>query len=125
MFTLYIDDLPSVTETCKVILYADDNAIRIVTNEKHKLKTPLYGLNYMAIAKTWLDENKLTLNVKKCIGNNKPLNKAGYLDVKLYMDSIEQVGEFKYFEVWLDRKEQEGWCWVSQVELVREKCTIN
>ena len=62
-----------------------------------------------------------SINLSVCL----PLNKAGYLDVRLYMDSIEQVGEFKYFGVWLDRKGQEGWCWVSQVELVREKCTIN
>ena len=60
----------------------------------------------MEIVKTWRDENKLTLNVKKTksmlIGNKKLLNEADYLDVRLYMDSIEQVGEFKYLGVWLD-----------------------
>ena len=50
-----------------------------------------------------MDENKLTLNVKKTksmlIGNKKLLNEADYLDVRLDMDSIEQVGEFKYLGV--------------------------
>ena len=50
----------------------------------------------MEIVKTWLDENKLTLNVKKTksmlIGNKKLLNEADYLDIRLDMDSIEQVG---------------------------------
>ena len=58
----------------------------------------------MEIVKTWLDENKLTLNVKKTksmlIGNKKLLNEADHLDV--IMDSIEQVAEFKYLGVWLD-----------------------
>ena len=48
----------------------------------------------MTIVKTWLDENKLTLNVKKTksmlIGNKKLLNEADNIDVRL--DSIEQVG---------------------------------
>ena len=60
----------------------------------------------MAIVKTWLDENKLTLNVKKMksilLGNKKLLNEAEHLDVRLDMDSIEHVGEFKYLGVWLD-----------------------
>ena len=51
----------------------------------------------MAIVKTWLDENKLTLNVKKTksmlIGNKKPPNETEHLDVRLDMDSIAQVGE--------------------------------
>ena len=60
----------------------------------------------MAIVKTWLDENKLTLNVNKTksmlIGNKMLLNEADYLDVRLDMDSVDQVGEFKYLGVWLD-----------------------
>ena len=36
------------------------------------------------------------------IGNKKLLNEADYLDVRLDMDSIEQVGELKYIGVWLD-----------------------
>ena len=89
LFTLYINDLSAVTMTCKVILYADQHL-----NDD------------MAIVKTWLDENKLTLNVKKTksmlIGNKKLLNEAEHLDVRLDMDRIEQVGEFKYLGVWLD-----------------------
>ena len=34
--------------------------------------------------------------------NKKLLNEADYLDVRLDMDSIEQVGELKYLGVWLD-----------------------
>ena len=36
------------------------------------------------------------------IGNKKLLNEAEHLDVRLDMDRIEQVGEFKYLGVWLD-----------------------
>ena len=36
------------------------------------------------------------------IGNKKLLYEADYLDVRLYICSIEQVGEFKCLGVWLD-----------------------
>ena len=104
LFTLYINDLPSITKTCKVILYADDTAI--IYSDKQKAQIEKHLNNDMEIVKTWLDENKLTLNVKKTksmlIGNKKLLNEADYLDIRLDMDSIEQVGEFKYLGVWLD-----------------------
>ena len=104
LFTLYINDLPSVTKTCKAILYADDTAI--IYSEKQKEQIEKHLNDDMAIVKTWLDENKLTLNVKKTksmlIGNKKLLNEAEHLAVRLDMDSIEQVGEFKYLGVWLD-----------------------
>ena len=103
LFTLYINDLPSVTKTCNVILYADDTAI--IYSDKQKAQIEKHLNNDMEIVKTWLDENKLTLNVMKTksmlIGNKKLLNEADYLDVRLDMDSIEQVGEFKYLGVWL------------------------
>ena len=38
LFTLYINDLPSATKTCKVILYADDTAITYSDKQKEKLK---------------------------------------------------------------------------------------
>ena len=104
LFTLYINDLPSVTKTCKVILYADDTAI--IYSDKQKEQIEKHLNDDMAIVKTWLDENKLTLNVKKTksmlIGNKKLLNEAEHLDIRLDMDLIEQVGEFKYLGVWLD-----------------------
>ena len=63
LFTLYINDLPSVTKTCKVILYADDTAI--IYSDKQKALIEKHLNNDMEIVETWLDENRLTLNVKK------------------------------------------------------------
>ena len=78
----------------------------IIYSDKQKAQIEKHLNNDMEIVKTWLDENKLTLNVKKTknmlIGNKKLLNEADYLDIRLDMDSIEQVGEFKYLGVWLD-----------------------
>ena len=93
LFTLYINDLPSVTKTCKLILYADDTAI--IYSDKQKEQIEKHLNDDMAIVKTWLDENKLTLYVRKTksmlIGNKKLLNEAEHLDVRLDMDRIEQV----------------------------------
>ena len=72
----------------------------MVDYHKKKEQIEIHLNDDMAIVKTWLDENKLTLNVKKTknmlIGNKKLLNEAEHLDVRLDMDRIEQVGEFKY-----------------------------
>ena len=71
-------DLTSVTKTCKVILYADDTAI--IYSDKQKEQIEKHLNDDMAIVKTWLDENKLTLNVKKTksilIGKKNLLNEA-------------------------------------------------
>ena len=113
LFTLYINDLPSVTKTCKVILYADDTAI--IYSDKQKEQIEKHLNDDMAIVKTWLDEN-----VKKTksmlIGNKKLLNEAEHLDVRLDMDRIEQVGElksikeYKYFKRETKEHFRNLWC---------------
>ena len=37
LFTSYINDLPSVTKTCKVIIYADDTAIIYSDTQKAQI----------------------------------------------------------------------------------------
>ena len=59
LFTLYINNLPSVTKTCKVILQADDTAI--IYSDKQKAQIEKHRNNDMAIVKTWLDENKFNI----------------------------------------------------------------
>ena len=65
-------------------------------SDKQKEQIEKHLNNDMAIVKTWLNDNKLTSNVKKTksmlIGNKKQLNEADYVDVRLDMDSMEQVG---------------------------------
>ena len=112
-----IDDRPSVTKTCKVIIYADDTAIIYSDRQKEQIEKHLN--DDMAIVKTWLDENKLTLNVKKTknmlIGNKKLLNEAEHLDIRLDMDSIEHVEEFNYLGVWLDSSLK---CHINQINML-------
>ena len=55
LFTLYINDLPSVTKTSKVIIYAADTAI--IYSDKQKAQIEKHLDNDMAIVKTWLDKN--------------------------------------------------------------------
>ena len=73
-----------------------------MTNKKHTFFKKNLN-NDMAIVKTWLDEKKIKLNKTKSmlIGNKQLINKAECLNVRLYMDSIEQVGECKYLGVWI------------------------
>ena len=49
LFTLYINDLPSVNKTCTVIIYADDTAI--IYSDQQKAQIEKHLNNDMAIVK--------------------------------------------------------------------------
>ena len=63
LFTLYINDLPSCVDVCKVMMYADDTVIffsaPLISEIELQLNLELINLS------EWLSTNKLILNLKK------------------------------------------------------------
>jgi hypothetical protein len=107
LFTLYINNLSNViTNTnSKVTLYADDTAIFV----KGKSVSNINDIMNTEISKVakWLNENFLTLNVKKTKGmllctHQKMARKDNDLKVYINNSLIENVDKFKYLGVWLD-----------------------
>ena len=99
MFTLYINDLPSVVKDCKVVLYADDTALFVSGTDIVKIQKTLN--DDLARAYQWLNANKLTLNTKKtkCMlfGTNRKLGKVTpSMHIKIGDAVLEQVKHFKY-----------------------------
>jgi hypothetical protein len=63
LFTLFINDLPSVLLSTKVMLYADDNTVYHSCFDPHELKEILAaGLSRIV---GWLRINHLQKNIKK------------------------------------------------------------
>ena len=63
LFLLYINDLNQVIKFCKVHHFADDTNLLYLSNSFKKLnKLVIADLNHLV---NWLNENKISLNVKK------------------------------------------------------------
>ena len=63
LFLVYINDLPLSLKFQKVNLYADDTIISFSTNYIYIIKNAVN--EDLMLLKTWLNENKLSLNVTK------------------------------------------------------------
>ena len=107
LFTSYVNSLSSViTNTnAKVTLYADDTAIFV----KGKSVSNINDIMNTEISKVakWLNENVLTLNVKKTKGMllckiQKMTRRDSDLEVYINNSLIDNVDKFKYLGVWLD-----------------------
>lgn len=99
LFTLYINDLPTVIKDCKVVLYADDTALFASGNDISQIQKTLN--DDLARAHQWLNANKLTLNAKKTksmlFGTSKKLGQVTQsMHVKVGDAELEQVEQFKY-----------------------------
>ena len=104
LFSIYINDLPSIAEKSQAILYADDTAI-IYSAKNYLDVQQVLSADFNLIGK-WLVRNKLTLNVKKtkCMLFGTPTMLKNSVPLRLQHDSqdIEQVDVFKYLGVLLD-----------------------
>ena len=108
LFTLYINSLSSViTNTnAKVTLYADDTAIFFVNGKSVSNINDVMNTEISKVAK-WLNENFLTLNVKKTkamlLCNSQKLTRRD-TDLKVYINNslTDKLDKFKYLGVWLD-----------------------
>ena len=96
LFTMYIYDLPSHLNknTSKFCLYADDTAIFVRSQNVNEINRILN--DELAKVSDWLNNNKLTLNVKKTkvmlFGSKIKLSRNNdILDVKIKNSCVEQV----------------------------------
>lgn len=116
---LYINNLSSVIThlDSKVALYADDTAIFVRAKTIRAINDILnYELTHVA---EWLNNNFLTLNVKKTKGMilgtaQKLARKDTELEVYINESVIENVEKFKYLGVWLDP----SLTWSSHIEKI-------
>ena len=101
---MYVNDLPSVTKLCKVVLYADDTALFYAADDLQMIQSSLLS-DFLSVSK-WMDANRLILNVDKTksmiFGTHQRLRNRNLVlkskDLEIYV-----VSEFKYLGVVLDQ----------------------
>ena len=106
LFLIYINDISSVLEHCKVSLYADDTVIYISHHDVNEAVEMVQNdLNKLS---NWCTRNKLTINSKKtkyCIygmRSNIKKSKAIHTVLSLNNNILDRVCSYKYLGFILD-----------------------
>lgn len=119
LFVVYINDLPNVLESCCASLYADDTVIYCYGSSSQELSEKL-NQDLLTVAK-WLNEHKLTLNLKKpkcmIIGSNRKLESKVALTVSILDYNVENVCSFKYLGIFISA----DFTWTKHVEYIASK----
>ena len=119
LFSIYINDLITVSEKFNFLMYADDttlyfNVENFTENEfENECKSELTKLT------NWLQHNKLSLNIEKTKGLHfhKPQRKLTPLRLHINNTIIEKVDSFNYLGIILN----ENLTWKNHIEMVANK----
>ena len=100
LFSIFINDITSVTEHTKIVLYADDTSIFYSSKDIHQIN--LYLNHDLQKISNWLNDNKLQLNTTKSksilIGSAQKLARCEHpnIDISVNDNCLEQVTTYKY-----------------------------
>ena len=103
-FSIYVNDLPSVSNNCSSIMFADDSSFifssKVLSELSQKVNEELASIL------AYMQANKLSVNIKKCkfmvfkpIGKKKSLEK---MSVTLNGHNLEEVTSLKFLGCFLD-----------------------
>ncbi len=103
LFSLYINDLPSIPLHCSIGMYADDTALYVSDRSLEVVERHLQSdLDHIT---TWMLSNKLKLNTKKCvtmlIGSHQRCRDQS-LNITLLGHALNNVTTIKYLGVLID-----------------------
>lgn len=103
LFNLYINDLPTIPDSPKIIMYADDTNIFFTDMALPQLETRVN--QYLHLLSHWLHINKLQLNISKTnfvvfTPINKPLNYTIHLTYR--NNRLKQSKAQKFLGVWFE-----------------------
>lgn len=117
LFLLYINDLSTVSNHFRLILFADD--ANLFFEKKESMGMDTYINDELGKVQEWMDCNGLTLNLKKTqymiytsMGRN-----ASDIDIKLKQTQIERVYKTKFLGIMIDAK----LTWTPHIESISKK----
>ena len=103
-FLIYVNDLQSALDDCKIKLYADDTVLYQAGFDSNHAEFKLQAS--MNLFSQWCSANALTVNAKKtkimAFGSRSKVKKCQNVKIKLRGISIRQVPSFKYLGLTLD-----------------------
>ncbi len=105
LFILFINDLPKCITNCTISLYADDTVLLFSAKISEEIRVNIQEDLDRAIK--LFKENRLHLNVKKTkwslLGTYQKINKAVDITINVGNSPLEQVSEYKYLGMWIDK----------------------
>ena len=120
LFTLVINDLPSVLQSTKVMLYADDTTIYHSCSEPHELKAALAADLSRIVG--WLRKNHLQMNVRKTqlllLARKGRVRELEHVRLSVNGTEISRQDYVKFLGVLIDS----GLTFEKHVAAVRRKC---
>lgn len=112
LFNIYINDLPSISPTPNIVMYADDTNLFFSNSSLQQIEKEIN--DYSDLLSDWLKLNKLQLNVSKTkYIIFKPINKPMPVKITVLFkgEQIEQVSTQKFLGVWF----QENLSWDNHI----------
>ncbi len=102
LFSLYINDLPSVCQSVNIQMYADDTVLYLHTKNKQQAATKLNEA--LVHVSEWLKMSDLHLNINKtvCMFFSKRSSIGQQADVFIEGEKLMVVSDFKYLGIILD-----------------------
>jgi len=120
LFIIYINDLPSVLEKCKSVIFADDTNLFCSSHSIHTLYSNVNeDLKHVS---DWFKANKLSLNVDKTVFivfSKRGLHIPQNLEIKIDEFKIKQKHSTRFLGVIIDRYLN----WHEHIDSV--KCKLN
>ena len=119
MFTIYVNDLPAITNQTQVKQYSNDTTMYHATDTPEELGAALEGdLNRLA---DWVSDNGLKLNENKTqllmLSRNGKANELEKVEVTLCGHSIERCASVKCLGLVID----DGFTWKEHIRSVKRK----
>ena len=119
LFSIYINDLSTISNTFKFIMYADDTTIYFNTEDFPKDNLAKHITTELDKVDVWLKHNKLSLNVEKtkCMTFHTCQKKTELLQLSIDGKPIEHVKYFKFLGILFD----ENLTWKCHINMVTNK----
>ena len=119
LFSIYINDLSTISNTFKCIMYADDTTIYFNTEDFPKDNLAKHITTELDKVDVWLKHNKLSLNVEKtkCMTFHTCQKKIELLQLSIDGKPIDHVKYFKFLGILFD----ENLTWKCHINMVTNK----
>ena len=120
LFLVYINDFPNASKVFNFLMYADDTTLYCCLEDIKSDNKEQVLNNELQRVHSWLNANKLSLNVRKTkymIFRKYKNNDIGELNLRISNDTIEHVNEFNFLGLHLNSKLN----WDTHVNIVEKR----
>ena len=106
LFLLFLNDLPTVTESCDINMFADDMETDSAAKPECSAELESNVNSDLCKVKQYLDINRLSLNVQKCefmlIGTHQSIAKMADVRIHINNKPLKHVSVAKYLGMYID-----------------------